>query len=439
MRRGWQALIAALLCLWAAGAQAQGIIRDAEIERALARIANPILAAAGLSPGQVNIYMVDDPELNAFVAGGNNLFINAGLMRKLGTIDQLQAVIAHEAGHIAGGHIARRNEQIRAAQRKGGIGALLALAAAVGGNADLGLAVGLLSQEVALRDLLKHSRGEEAAADQAGLRYMISAGAEPRAIMEVMDLFRGQDILSEKYSDPYTRTHPLWNRRIRLIEDRVASAPRGKPRSDAEIYVHRRMVAKFDGFIGNPRQTLRKYQDDKSEIGALARAAAYHRLPDPRRALASADALIKARPQDPYYHELRGQFLLEVGRAAEAVTSYRRAAQLAPKEPLILAGLGHALVAVDSPQATREALDVLTRAAAREKSDPGILRNLAVVHARLGNQGQASLATAERFALQGRVRDADIHATRAAAQLPEGSPGWHRAQDILRITRRVRN
>ena len=419
-------------------AAAQGVIRDAEIERALGQIANPVLRAAGLGRSQVDIYIIDDPDLNAFVAGGNNIFIHSGLLRKLETIDQLQAVIAHEVAHITGGHLARRNEKIRQAQRKAGVGAVIALAAAVAGANEIGLAAGLLSQEVALRDILAHSRGEEAAADQAGLGYLVGAGADPGAVLEVMELFRGQEILSERYVDPYVQTHPLWSRRVRLLEDRVASARPGRERSRGEINLHRRMVAKFDGFLGNPRQVLRKYKDDKTEIGALARAVAYHRIPDVRRAMSTVDALIRARPDDAFYHELKGQFLIERGRAADAVAAYSRAARLAPDEPLILAGLGRALVAVDTPKSTRQALDVLTRAAAKEKADPGILRNLAVVYARLGDNGRASLATAERFALQGRLKDADIHATRAAGQLPQGSPGWRRAQDILAVTRRAK-
>jgi len=438
LTRAWQVLFALCLAFAALPVQAQSVIRDAEIENALGRIASPILRAAGMGPGQVDIYIVNDPDLNAYVAGGNNIFLHSGLLRKLETIDQLQAVIAHEVAHITGGHLARRNEKIRQAQRKSGIGAALALAAVVAGQGEVGLAAGLLSQEVALRDVLAHSRAEEAAADQAGLGYMVGAGADPRAIMEVMEIFRGQEILSERYVDPYVQTHPLWNRRIRLLEDRVASARQGPGRSQAEVLSHARMVAKFDGFLGNPRRTLNKYKDDKTEIGALARAVAYHRIPNPKRALATVDALLRVKPNDPYYHELRGQFLIESGRAAEAAKSYRHAARLAPNEPLILAGLGRALVALDTPAATQEALDVLTRAAARETANPVILRNLAVVHARQGRPGRASLATAERFALQGRLRDADIHAARAAGQLPEGSPGWRQAQDILRITRRAK-
>ncbi|MEM8870223.1 MAG: M48 family metalloprotease [Pseudomonadota bacterium] len=440
-RRLTQAVFGVSLCLApglaASVASAQGLIRDAEVERTLDRISAPILRAAGLGAAQVNIFIVNDPRLNAFVAGGNNIFIHTGLMQKLQTVDQLRSVIAHETGHISGGHLARRNERIRRAQGSTALGVLLALGAAVGGAPEAGVAIGSLSGEAAFRQLLAHDRAEESSADQAGLSYMVAAGADPRAILEVMALFRGQEITSGRFSDPYLRTHPLWTQRLRQLEDRVANAPRGAPPPADLVYWHARMVAKLDGFLENPRRTLAKYKDDTTDIGALARAIAYHRHPDPERATATLQALLAARPDDPFYTELAGQFALENGNADAAVTAYRTAAQLAPDEPLILSGLGRALVALDTDPATREAVEVLTRARRLDKADARALRNLALAQARLGNEGQASLLTSERMLLLGRLNDAAIHATRAARALPQGSPGWRQAEDILRTTRRA--
>ncbi len=433
------AILVVLVCVHTAAAHAQGLIRDAEIEATMSRLARPVILAAGLSPGQVNIYMINNPRMNAFVAGGNNIFIHTGLLRRLKTQDQLQAVIAHELGHIVGGHIARRNEKLRAGRGPVAIGLLLAAAAIASGNSEAGVTAGLIGNQIAQRDFLAHSRAEESAADQASLRYMAAAGAQPEAVLEVMRLFRGQDALSGRYVDPYAVTHPLWGQRIRYLQDRVASAPKGKPPSAQDAYWHSRMVAKFDGFIGNTRRTIQKYKDDKTEIGTLARAVAYHRVPNLKAARRNVDALIKARPNDPYYHELKGQFLLEGGDAKGAVSSYRTAARLAPNEALILSGLGRALVALDTGAATQEALDVLVRARSMDDKDPSVLRNLATAYARVGQTGRASLATAERFALQGRLRDAQVHARRATRQLSEGSPGWRQAQDILRLTTRLQN
>ncbi|MEO0913107.1 MAG: M48 family metalloprotease, partial [Pseudomonadota bacterium] len=325
----------------------------------------------------------------------------------------------------------RRNEKLRQTRGIAGIGLLLSVAAAAAGGGRGAIAAGAISQEAALRDFLAHTRAEEASADQAGLRYMVGAGADPEAMLEVMKLFVGQEFLSTSRADPYVRTHPLWRDRIRYLEDRVASAPRGKGTDPADAYWHARMVAKFNGFIGNPDRTLRQYRDDKTEAGALARAVAYHQRPNIRRAMAQVDALIRARPNDPFYWELKGQFLLENGDAAASIRAYRQAVALAPSEALILGGLGRALVALDQPGATREALAILEKSRSLVVANARTLRDLAIAYARSGQNGRASLATAERFALQGRLRDASVHARRAAAQLPEGSVGWRQAQDIL--------
>ncbi len=441
MKQIWQGLRTSLsrtVCIFTATffllpaqTEAQGLIRDAEIERTLSLVSAPIFRAAGLSPSQVRIYIVQNPRMNAFVAGGNNIFIHTGMLRRLKTIDQLRSVIAHETGHITGGHMARRNEKLRQTRGVAGLALLLSVAAAVAGGGDAAIAGGAISQEAALRNFFNHTRVEESSADQAGLRYMIAAGADPRAAIEVMKLFSGQEILSASRADPYVRTHPLWSERIRLLEDKVANAPRAKPADPTEAYWYARMVAKFNGFIGRPDRTLRQYKNDKTEIGALARAVAYHKRPDIRKAMATVDSLIKARPNDPFYWELKGQFLLENGNAGQAVRAYRQAVALAPKEGLILGGLGRALIALDQPNATREALSILEKSRSLDKANPRTLRELAVAYARTGQNGRASLATAERFALQGRLRDASVHARRAATQLPEGSAGWRNAQDIL--------
>ena len=435
-----QGLVAAFLtiALIAPGlGRAQGLIRDAEIERTLDLIARPVLQAAGLNPGSVNVLILNSQRMNAFVAGGNNIFVHTGLLQRLKTIDQVRSVLAHEAGHITGGHLARRNENLRTAKGAAGLGLLIAIASIAAGGRSVAFPIASLTQEAALRNFLSHTRAEEASADQAGLRYMIGAGADPRAIMEVMDLFAGQQILSSSSADPYTLTHPLWSERLRYLEDKIASAPIGKGPSQTEVYWHARMVAKFEGFIDNPQRVIRKYRNDKTEIGSLARAVAYHRLPNIKQSMREIDGLIKLRPNDPFYRELKGQFLLEGGDVNGAIQYYRQAVKLAPTEALILAGLGRSLVAADVAAANTEAISVLEKANARDPAIAAVFRDLATAYARSGQLGRASLATAERFALEGRFRDAQIHANRAIKQLPEGSAGWRQARDILSVANRT--
>jgi predicted Zn-dependent protease len=440
LRRVLGAALVALAFLHAVPAAAQSLIRDAEIERTLRRIADPILRAAGLNPARVNIYIVNSRDLNAFVAGGDNIFVHTGLLTRLDTIDQVRAVLAHEVGHITGGHLTRRDQALRGARGVQALGMLGALAATAAGSPEAGVAIAAGTQQAALRNALAHSRGEESNADQAAVRYMAAAGTDPGAMLEVLKLFRGQEALMSYRMDSYARTHPLWAERLTQLESRIAEMPSGRPPSDSDVYWHRRMVAKFDAFLLNPSETLKRYPaSDTSETAALSRAIAYHRMPDVRRSIASVDALIAARPDDPYYHELKGQFLLESGRAEAAAASYRRAASLAPDEPLILAGLGRSLLNMNDPAALGEARDVLTRSAARDGDNSGVWRDLALAQARLGNEGQAALATAEGQALEGRYRDALRSAERAAALLPTGSPGWRQAQDVITVARRALN
>ena len=429
-----------MLCLITLPAAAQSLIRDAEIERTLQRIAYPLFRAAAVSPSSVRIYIVDDPEPNAFVAGGSNIFVNTGLLTDLGSMDEVQAVIAHELGHLTGGHQVTRGATVAGAKVFGVLGVLGAAAATVAGSPEAGLAIAAGSTQAAMRNVLAHTRAEESAADQSGLRYLSAAGADPQAMLRVLDHFRGQDAMLGGYNvDAYAQSHPLWSERIALIEDRAAKLPPGKPPSPEDDYWYRRMVAKLDAFLGSPATTLRKYpESDTSEPARLARAVAWHRRPDPAKAAAAIDALIAIRPDDPWYNELKGQFLLETGKAAPAAAAYRRAAELAPEEPLVLAGLGRSLLNEDAAGTTKEARDVLARAEALDRvGDPGMLRDLALAEARLGHDGAAALATAERFSLTSDWRDAARNAQRAADLLPYGSPGWQRAQDLVTISTRA--
>lgn len=430
--------LAALAAL-AAPAAAQGLIRDAEIEGTIAAIAAPVFRGAGVSPDSVKIYLIGDRRLNAFVAGGRNIFLFTGLLQKLERPAQIQAVLAHEVGHINGGHLARRQIE---AQNVGGamaLGVLLAIAAGVAGSPDAAAAVLTGSTSVIQRSFLAFSRAEEASADQAGLTYLERAGINPTGLVEVLDIFRGQEVLSVGRADPYAQTHPLSQDRLDLVERRVAASPhRASPDDPALVARMARMRAKLDGFLDRPERVLRGIPEGATdELSLLRRAVALYRLPDPPGALRAVDALIAKRPRDPYAIELKAQFLLETGRAAEAVPLYREAVRLAPREPLLRASLGRALVGLGTAEADAEALRLLEAATRDDPANAGALRDLALVHARRGEEGLAALATAERFALGTRFRDVAIHAKRAAAQLPEGSPGWLRAQDLILAAERM--
>jgi len=429
-------LMSLVLAFTAIPSKAAGIIRDPDIERGLRELAKPLIVAAGLNPNQIKILVVNDTALNAFVVDSNHIFIHAGLISKVQRAEELQAVIAHELAHIANGHIARRVTNLQTANVAARFGLLLALAvgAATGdGKAAGGLLLG--TQSSASRVFLKHTRAEEASADQSALRYMARAGIDPSATIDVLKYFIGQEVLSEARMDLYIRTHPLTRDRIRAVEGYAAAYAQNAKDDPNADYWFARAKGKLTAFTRNSGWTLKQTRGDNSEIALMRRAIAHHRASNTRKAMDAMRKLLAKRPGDPYYLDLLGQIQLESRDFAAAANTYRSAANAAPGEPLILAGYGRALVATGQSGALQEALTVMERARARDGTDPRMLRDLAVAYAKTGNPGMASLVTAERYAVLGNLKTALIHAERAVAQLPRGSRGWIRAQDVISAAR----
>lgn len=427
----------ALSVVWAFSANSQGLIRDSEIEQTLRIVAAPIVKAAGV--GRVDFYIVNDRSMNAFTTGGNNIFINSGLIQKMKSVDMLQAVIAHEVGHITGGHITQRIAHLGSARTTAGIGVLLGVLAAAAGGGQGAIGIAAAAQSVAERNLFAFTRGQESAADQSGARYLARAGINPSASIEVLNIFRGQEALSIGRQDPYAVTHPLSSQRISDLQTYVAAYQNTPSTQSKNIdYWYARSRAKFDGFIGSPKATLRSIKKtDKGEIATLKRAIAYHRLPNKKKSMTEIKRLISMRPTDAFYQELYGQMLLENGNASAASTAYGNAARIRPKDAQILAGLGRAQLALKSTSAVKKSLATLKRSYAMDPRNGRMLRDLSVAYAKTGNPGMASSVTAERYALASNFKQAAIHAKRAVKLLPEGSTGWRKAADILAIAERT--
>ena len=414
----------------ASPARAVTLLRDPDIEFGLRQLAAPILKAAGLSPTRMNILVIDDRRLNAFVIDRDNIFIHSGLLLKMKTPGMLQSVIAHEAAHIANGHLVRRPVALRNARTAAGIGsALAAIAGAASGSGQAAGAAALGAQNTAMRLFFAHTRAEESAADNAGVSYMIRAGIEPSGAIEVLDIFRGQEALSAARQDPYARSHPMSADRYRVVKRLVdANAGRGSTSRNADYWFWR-VKGKLSAFKRAPKWTLtRKGESGFADVAFMREAIAQHRQSRMGQALNAIDKAIAMRPGDAYYLDLRGQILMENRRFPQAVASYSRAVNAAPNNALILGSYGRALLASGQDA---KALNVLTKARARDGRDIRVMRDLGVAYARSGNRGMASLVTAERYALQGRLGDAAIHAQRASDLLPRGSGGWQRAQDVL--------
>jgi len=430
------ALVLALLQIFSATQLlAKGLIRDPDIEHGLSVLARPVLAAAGLSPDRVKVLVIKDYSLNAFVTDSEHIFVHSGLILKLKTAAQLQAVIAHEAAHIANGHLARRSINARNARTVTGFGIALALAAAAAGHSEAAGGIGIGIANSAHRVFLSHTRAEEASADQSGLRYLARSGIDPNGMVEVLDIFRGQEMLSTARQDPYARSHPLTRERIRTVKGlAVAYGDRTRESPDYD-YWFARAKGKLSAFVRAPKWTKRRASEGPTkDITLMREAIAFHKESNAAKAIAKMNKLIALRPKDPYLRELMGQILLESRKTNAAVASYKRAVALAPNHPLLLGSYGRALLVSGKIKA---ALKVLEKSRSRDFRNPRVLRDLAQAYAQNNQMGLASLVTAERYALLGHLKDAGIHAKRAAGLLSRGSGGWQRAQDVISAARKA--
>ena len=422
----------------AANAQRLSLIRDAEIESSIRAFVTPIWKAAGLNPDSVDVVIVQDNSLNAFVAGGQRIFVNTGLLMRTERPGQLIGVLAHETGHIAGGHLARQQEELRALSTLQSLETILAAgalagSAAAGGSSGRGGPTGGSATNApgSLVSFLQYTQTQENSADQAAITYLEKTRQSPKGSVEFLRILAQRERMLLGRRDTYLTTHPLTQDRIAAYEEAAARSPYANtPDSQRFIDLHGRLVAKLMGFIA-PDQALQQFREgDPSVIARYARAIALYRKGALGSALLTLDGLLKEYPNDPYFHELRGQALFENGRAVEAVPSYRRAVQLLPGTPLVKMDYARALLETTRPEDDREAIRNLEIASQTETESFELWRLMSVGYARLNNHGMTSLARAEMAILQGRRSEAQAHAATAERQLTQGSPAWQRAQDI---------
>jgi predicted Zn-dependent protease len=410
-------------------------IRDSEIEKTLRSYGEPIWKAAGLDPKAIHLYIINDSSINAFVAGGQNIFINTGTIMELDTPSELKGIIAHETGHIAGGHLARGPEAMSKAEVPMIITMLAGIAAIAAGAPDIGMAMIVGAQGVAQRELLAFSRVQESSADQAGVKYLTATGQSAKGMLAVFNKFADQEALTGNRQDPFVRTHPLSRDRLAALEQMVAASPfRDKADTKQELEAYDMLRAKLRGFVDSPEVTLRRYPPSDTSVSArYARAVAYFKGADLQTALAQIDSLIAERPTYAFFWELKGQILVESSKPTEGVPAYRKAVELAPDEPLLQASLGAALVATENPTLMEEAKKHLKLAIEQEPDNAMAWYYLASVYDTQGNPSMAALATAERdFAVQD-MGGAMQFAKRAQKDLKEGSQDWQRANDILAV------
>ncbi len=434
---------AAVFCGQTSGAFAAGLIRDSEIENLISDYATPILRAAGLSSQNVRIHLISDQSFNAFVIDGQNMFINVGAIMKSETPNQIIGVIAHETGHIAGGHLARLKVQISRMQSAAlimnilGIGAMIGGAVAGGGNdvGEAGAAVLYGGSAFIQRSVLSYRRVEESSADQAAVTYLNQTKQSAAGMLQTFRFFADQSLGSATIIDPYVQSHPMPQDRIAQLRDLAERSPYYNAKDSPELQFRHDLVrAKLMGFMNknNAQVVLRKYPEKDQSIPArYARAISRYFSGGARNSVTELDRLIAESPNNPYFHELKGQFLLESGNVSAAIEPLRKAVGMAPNAGLMRIMLAQAQVASGNRAMLDEAVNNLKRGLAKETQSALGYRQLAQAYGRMNRIPEADLASAQASFFEGNAEYAKVQAERAIRAFPEGSPNWVKANDIL--------
>ena len=416
------------------------IIRDAEIEGLLRLYTRPIFKAAGINPKAVKVYVLNDRRINAFVAGGQRIFVNTGLILQSKTPNDLIGVLAHETGHIAGGHLARMGVEIDSANYTKIVGMLLGLATIAGGvasgNAEVAQAgQGIMagSQGFAQRNFLTYARGMESSADQAALGFLKATHQSARGMINLFEKLASENIAVLADVDPYVMSHPMPMERIRNLEEEAKKSPYWDAKDPPALILRHQLVqAKLTGYIGGAQAVMQKYPTtDQSMPARYARAIAMFRRGDSQNALPIIDGLTQELPENPYFWELKAQALLENGRAAEAAVPVKKALDLLPSNGLIQLLAAQAYIDTEKPANAKEAIKLLRQAQRSEGQTAETYRLLARAHAIIGDIPRAELATAEAALLMGDRKLAMEKATAAQAAFKTGTPEWTRAGDVM--------
>lgn len=408
------------------------ILRDTEIENDIRTLGTPIWRVAGLDAGGMGIYVVDDPQLNSFVAGGQAIFLNSGLIERAETPNMLIGVIAHETGHIAGGHILRSLDAIKNASIETIIAEFIAIGAAAAGGGSGAPMIAAAGE--GQRAFMAFSVAQEATADQAAMKFLDRSGQSSKGLLKFFEILQADEPLDGTPMDPWARTHPLTRERIDYLRQHVENAPYSNA-PDPPLFVSllKQIQVKLHAFLDDPSATLRAYPpSDHSPEARYARAIAYYRIPQLDKALPEIDGLIHDFPKNPYYEELKGQMLFENGRVRDAIAPYEEAVKLAPQAALIRIALAQAYIESHDLALNKRAIAYLEDASRVEGREDLVWRLLATADGRDNQFGKAALALAEGALADAKKKEAAQQAQRAKQLLPHGSAEYQRAEEIQR-------
>ena len=418
-----------------AAAQGISLLQDTETERLLYSYEQPILKVAGIDPAAVRMYIVNDTSLNAFVAEGQNIFSNAGLFIELKTPNELTGVLAHETGHMAGGHLTRGSQAIAKAEIPMLLSMVLGIGAAIAGAGQAGMILMGIGQSAAESQFMAFSRVQEATADQMGQKYLRATHQSGMGMVNVFERMANEAAMIVKNPEAYASSHPADRDRVTNMRSAADASPyRDVPDSPQAIHAFEMVKAKVIGYLLPVQDVLYRYPlSNQSAQARYARAMVYMRTPDLPKALAEINSLIKDEPKNPFFYEVLGQIYVSMSQPIKGIGPYQTCVNLLPDAPQLRVALAAAQIATGQKTFEAKAVENLKIATQQDTENPFAWYQMAQAYSDLGNTAQADLATSERYYSVGDIRKAAVFSMRARQKLPHGTPDWQRANDILVI------
>jgi predicted Zn-dependent protease len=428
-------LAAALLIGTDLPAMAQGIsiLRDTETEEMLKSYEQPLAKAAGLNPDAVRVWLVGDPEINAFAAEGQNMFIMSGIILALKSPNEMIGVMAHETGHIKAGHLIRGQVGAEKAAIPMLLSMVIGVAAMMAGAGEAGMVLMGMGQAIAQAQFAQFSRVQESTADQIAMQLLLATHQSPQGIYDTFARFAQEEAQSAYKMDPYAVDHPIGQDRLADIQDKLDASPYKDVKDSPQVTHTWEMVqAKLAGFTLPVTEGLNRYpESNTSEVARYARAMLYLRQPQLTKALVETNSLIKDEPNNPYFYEVLGQIYLSMAKPFDAIPAYQKAVDLKPQAPQLRLGLAVAQLATDRQDMSQQALLNLKAASLAENDDVMTWYETAQAYSNLKNTPMANLSTAELYYSAGAMPLAVQFAARARRDLTQGTPDWERANDIM--------
>ena len=409
------------------------LLSDTEIDATLAEMARPVIEAGHLVPGNVRLHMIVDDSINAFVNSSTDMFLNTGLLLKSKTPNEVIGVMAHETGHIVGGHTVMVSSDMAAVNSISLLSTLLGVAAGIAtGNPEVGLAIMMGGQRAALGRFLSFTRSQEGRADQFALQALDDTHQSAQGLYNFFERLRGEELLISTNQDPYVRSHPITTDRMEVVGAWVKKAHYSTAEDNPElVQKYRRMVAKLFAFLKPQIATLQKYpESDKSIEGRYARAIAYYRRGQFDKALPIVDNLLTDLPKDPYFWQIKGDMLLSKAKIDDAVVAYRESIKYLPNAPEILTGMSRAMNESNNPEYFPETEKNLKHALELDPNNPDTWDLLAAAYAHNDKPGLSAYAAAERAILTEQFGDVARYTIQAEKLLEKDTPIWYRLQDI---------